>query len=721
MFATDCANVITTLTYLAGVIYYATFVSSDGTKQQCKYSYCYNSFWTTLVPVFCIAVKFRAQFYAHILEPLNISMYHFWLAGSLLLIVGLNIHLLDFYFKHKAKSLIFSPSYWIYNAPPIDEKISLSVFCTTTFGSTTGLEIIHIFLSSLSMICAGWTNHIAWPVSMLSSALALSRSFVIVLLLVRFVVIDQVVRTLMLSTFLLFALIILVGQFYLETSLRNEFQSFRKTTFSHMFLELSLDALQKNLRKPLRNILESKEKFLRIVLEVVSSKRVEFTSNLLSDFDTLNMGNLLLRELYCELDLKDNLVQAAFFNSPPFSTSPGGMKFHDSLYGLYRNNNDPFLLTEQLLGIASCFSSYRSDFPVKVFVDVDPRLTLVKTNAKIFASVIVNALARALKAIQVRLRGNEFSRGYIQEISVTAKPLALSKSSSFFDTRLMSIEVSESNGYLLSKPERSSPFWSEHDSMSEHPKDEGEGFGSRVCREVVLFASKDAVYQAGTPHCGHAFQYFNLQFTLPYQLHSCTGTAGALRRMKSPLGALFSSRPTSAHVESYEYYHHRRHLGHGDDRTARKVNSWLSVLIIEGDDSATRSNVFKDLFACCSWHYQSISSIADWDENHLLCDCVLIDLNSVCAMQTQDGCDSTGSASDIDIATLLRVLGYKMVIACALQNRNLGSQEEQDLKNITFDFCFTNNNVSRAGISDLEDKCNTFAISNLCWLATTTT
>ena len=311
MFATDCANVITTLTYLAGVIYYATFVSSDGTKQQCKYSYCYNSFWTTLVPVFCIAVKFRAQFYAHILEPLNISMYHFWLAGSLLLIVGLNIHLLDFYFKHKAKSLIFSPSYWIYNAPPIDEKISLSVFCTTTFGSTTGLEIIHIFLSSLSMICAGWTNHIAWPVSMLSSALALSRSFVIVLLLVRFVVIDQVVRTLMLSTFLLFALIILVGQFYLETSLRNEFQSFRKTTFSHMFLELSLDALQKNLRKPLRNILESKEKFLRIVLEVVSSKRVEFTSNLLSDFDTLNMGNLLLRELYCELDS----LHASFSNN----------------------------------------------------------------------------------------------------------------------------------------------------------------------------------------------------------------------------------------------------------------------------------------------------------------------------------------------------------------------------------------------------------------------
>ena len=231
---------ITTLTFLSGVIYYALFVSSGSTKQ-CKYSYCYNSFWTILVPLFFVAVKFRAQFYAHILEPLNISLYHFWLAGSLLLIVGLNIHLLDFYFKHQAKSWIFSPSYWIYNAPPMDEKISLSVFCSTTFGSTNGLEIIHIFLSSLSMICAGWTNHIAWPVSMLSSALALSRSFVIVLLLVRFVVIDQVVRTLMLSTFLLFALIILVGQFYLETSLRNEFQSFRKGSMHRAFMTRSCD------------------------------------------------------------------------------------------------------------------------------------------------------------------------------------------------------------------------------------------------------------------------------------------------------------------------------------------------------------------------------------------------------------------------------------------------------------------------------------------------
>jgi hypothetical protein len=712
VFATDCANVITTITFLSGVVFYSALVA-PAVSGVCKDSYCYNSFWTASVPLFCIVVKLRGQIYTHILTPINISLYHYWLAGSVILIVGFNTHLLDFYFKHQPHSWLWSASYWEYSMPPADKKYSLSSFCGTAFGATTGLEIIHVFFNSFSIICAGWTNHIAWPVSVLSSTMAVSRSFVIVLLLVKYVSIDIVVQTLIMSTFILFSVTIIIGQFYLEMSLRNEFQSFRKTTFSHMFLELSLDALQKNLRKPLKNILESKEKLLRIVLDVVSTKRVEFSGALLGDFDTLNMGYLLLKELYCELELKDKLVQAKFCNSQPFT--PGAQGSHESLYGLYRNSNEAFLLTERLLEISSCFSCFRSDFAVKVYVDVDPRLTLVRTNRKIFGSVIVNALARALKNIRIRLRGSETLRGYVQEISVTVRPMTPAKSSSFFDTRLMVIEVSETNGHLLSKPKPSVPFWSEHDSLSEYKKDESEGFGSQVCREAVLFASRDAVYHSETLDCGRAFQYFHLQFTLPYQLHTCSATAEALRRLKSPLGAIFSARPTAAHVQSYESYHQRRYTGHGDDRIARRSSTRLSVLIVERDDTGARNNGLKDLFASCSWHYQTISCFNEWDENCLQCDCVLVDLNSVCAMQSKEGFDSSGGANDIDIVSLLRVLGYKMVTACIEQAKQF-DQDESSLEHPPFDFTFDSNNCSRAGIKQLEDKCNTFAISNLTWL-----
>ena len=713
VFATDCANVITTIAFLLGVVAY-TLLFKPSASGVCRDSYCYNSVWTASVPLFCIIIRLRGQIYNYILIPLGCSFYVYWLAFSILVIVGFNIHLLDFYFRHDEKAWLGSSDYWIHEMPSLKNgKLSLSEFCVTPFGNTSGLEIVHVLLSSFGVICAGWTNHIVWPVSIFSSAMALARSFFIIMIISSYVAIDEVVLYTILATYSLFSVTTIIGQFYLEYSLRKEFQSFRKTSFSHMFLELSLDALHKNLRKPLTNILESKEKFLKIVLKIVSSKRIEFSNSLLADFDTLNMGNLLLKELYFELDLKNNLLEAIFYNSKPYSVNKSD--FHESLDSLYRNNNEAFLLTEELLGIASCFSCFRSDFTVKVYVDVDPSLTLVRTNAKIFTCVIINALSRAFKNIWLRLRSIERLRSYVQEISVVVRPLKLSKSSSFFDTRLMNIEVSESSGYLLSKPKSSVPFWSENDNISTYPTDENEGFGSQVCREVILFSSAESIYQSEISKCDESFQYSYLQFTLPYQMHTCTGTAESLRRLKAPPGALFTARPTAMYVDSYESFHHRKQSTNNEaGQSTRPIGTRMSVLIVESADLSFRNNALKDLFPD-SWHYQSISSFDDWDDSCLQYDCVLIDLNSVTIMQNTEGSQSSSNANDIHAVTLLRVLGYKMVIAC-IDKKGLSAMHlGKDHKQTQFDFCLTASNFSRSGLRQLEEKCNKFAISNLCW------
>lgn len=711
VFATDCANVITTVSFLLGVTFYTILFNPVATGI-CKDSYCYNSIWTVSVPLFCLVVKLRGEIYNYILVPLGCSLYVYWLAGSILIIIAFNIHLLDFYFRHHENSWIGSQNYWIYEFPSIkDGKFTLSEFCSTPFGATSGLEIVHVLLSSFGIICAGWTNHIVWPLSIVSSAMAIVRSFIIIVLINSYVSVDEVVQYVVFATYTLFAITTIVAQFYLEYSLRKEFQSFRKTAFSHMFLELSLDALHKNLKKPLTNILESKEKFLKIVLKIISSKRIEFSNSLLADFDTLNMGYLLLKELYFELDLKDNLVQATFYNSKPYSVN--GNDFHESLYSLYHNDNEPFLLTEKLLGIASCFSCFRSDFTVKVYVDVHPSLTLIRTNAKIFTCVIINALSKAFKNIWLRLRSSDKLRNYLQEISVVVRPLKLLKSTSFFDTKLMNIEVSESSGYLLSKPKSSVPFWSKNENISEYPVDDNEGFGSRVCREVILFSSKESVYQSESSKSNDNFQYSYLQFTLPYQMHTCTGTAESLRKMKTPPGALFTARPTATYVDSYESFHERKHPINSDADN-KKVGIRMSILIIESADLSFRNNGLKDLFSN-AWHYQSISSFDEWDESCLQYDCVLIDLNSISIMQNTDGSQSNGNANDIDVVTLLRVLGYKMVIACIDKKGFSAMHPDKDQKHTPFDFCFTALNFSRIGIRQLEEKCNKFAISNLCW------
>jgi hypothetical protein len=78
---------------------------------------------------------------------------------------------------------------------------------------------------------------------------------------------------------------------------------------------------------------------------------------------------------------------------------------------------------------------------LQVYVDIDPKLILVKCNKKIFTSVIVNSLVKAMKNIWIRLRSNENLKSFIQEISIIITPLNGVTIERFFDIRLMNIEV----------------------------------------------------------------------------------------------------------------------------------------------------------------------------------------------------------------------------------------------------------------------------------------
>ena len=220
-------------------------------------------------------------------------------------------------------------------------------------------------MSSFSIICAGWMFHIMWPLSIISTSIALTRRYnthitdshitdihitynhvtdtlcshpyhLVILPLIRiltsfsltalspspsyailyqinaYVIMDPAVADIIIICYVLFALTNYIGQFYLEITLRNEFQSFRKTTFSHLFLELSLDAVQKNLRKPLQSILLAKHRFLRMVENVAVTQRIGFTPSLLGEFDTLNIGNHIL-------PLSFHSVFPCLFISLPFS------------------------------------------------------------------------------------------------------------------------------------------------------------------------------------------------------------------------------------------------------------------------------------------------------------------------------------------------------------------------------------------------------------------
>lgn len=150
----------------------------------------------------------------------------------------------------------------------------------------------------------------------------------------------------------------------------------------------------------------------------------------------------------------------------------------------------------------------------------------------------MNSLVKAMKNIWIRLRSNDNLKSYIQEISIIIKPLIGGSVERFFDIRLMNVEVSESNGFLVSKNTNLEPFWLTHGNLSDYPRDKNEGFGSQICREMILFASKQAIYRSETPECGSSFYYSYQQFTLPYQLHTSSSSVETMVKSKCPSGLL---------------------------------------------------------------------------------------------------------------------------------------------------------------------------------------
>ena len=461
-----------------------------------------------------------------------------------------------------------------------------------------------MLFSSFGIICAGWLFHIMWPISIISTIIALTRSYAIIYNVLQYVEMDDVVSDVIIIAFVMFAIVNIVGQFYLEITLRNEFQSFRKTTFSHTFLALSLDTMQRNLRTPFEKIQDSKQVFMRSLQDVALKQRLAFRSSLLGDLDTLHMGHLMLRGLAYELEMGDKI----FSGDERFDKKDSGV----------------VLLIEEVMHIAAGFRHLRSDVGVKVYVTVDPSLALVRMDTKLLTSALMNALSKTHKAIWRRTRGNGYLRSYVPEISILVTPHGDSRPKGFMDTRLFVVEVRESNGYLVpatglkpSAPAAPTPSSLAPSLLPEDGEVEFEGFGMQVCREIVLKAAPAAFFESSPAlACGDFFTFSRQRFTLPYQFVPSSLTAAAfLKAMRFP-GAILAQRSVTKQLESYENFHRQASLrikADGAQRTAPEpqkaaASAALSVLIIE-PGKALNTKGLRLLFRKGGWKVMHIGGV----------------------------------------------------------------------------------------------------------------
>ena len=188
----------------------------------------------------------------------------------------------------------------------------------------------------------------------------------------------------------------------------------------------------------------------------------------------------------------------------------------------------------------------------------------------------------------------------------------------------------------------------------------------------------------------------------------------------------FVTSPVTSPITAYENFH--RQLAwrvtriHDDTRlltteeqrnkTSLSAASKLSILIIESDtdqhhqppphhSSTTGTTTaapvnnnkgLKTLFKKNSWHVRTCRSLGDWDEKYLSCHCVLIDMQTIPFMQSRDGIGPSGSVNDLSVVSLLRVLGYKMIIA-QIEKTNKSNGSEVTLQR-----------ASSLGIATLEES-----------------
>ena len=616
--ATSHATSTMSANFMFGVIAFYFLVTqkmSTDDDRVCNQSYCYNSPWSYAVPLFCVVIVLRDRIYRRVIEPSGICLYVFWFVGSLLMISAFNTHLLDFYYYHSKGTYVWSPHYWQKNLPTKDDddyvngntvtikKLTFIEFCTTSFGSSIGMEVLHVLFSSFGIICAGWLFHIMWPLSIISTFIALIRSFFIIYNVFQYVEMDDVVGDVIFLTFAMFAIMNIVGQFYLEITLRNEFQSFRKTTFSHTFLALSLDSMQRNLHTPFENIQESKRRFMRILQDIALSQRVAFRSSCLGDLDTLHMGHLMLRGLAYELEIGDKIMT-------------GDERF-------YKRDTSVVLLVEEVMHIAAGFRYLRSDSGVKVYVTVDPSLALVRMNTQLLTSALMNALSKTHKAIWRRTRANGYLRSYVPEISIEVTPHGDGRPKGFMDTRLFVIEVRESNGFLVpatglkpSAPAAPTPSSLAPSLLPEDGDFEFEGFGMQVCRDIVLKAAPAAFFESSPAQaCGDFFTFSRQRFTLPYQFVPSSLTAAAfLKAMRFP-GAILARRSVTKYLEAYENFHRQASLRMKVDEAQRAAPepqkaaaAALSVLIIEPGKALNTKNL-RLLFRKSGWKVTHIGGV----------------------------------------------------------------------------------------------------------------
>ena len=315
---------------------------------------------------------------------------------------------------------------------------------------------------------------------------------------------------------------------------------------------------------------------------------------------------------------------------------------------------------------------------MKVYVQVDPMLHLIKADKKMIWTLVVNTMSLACRNITQRLSEIPSARDHVQEVLLRAVPIK--SSGSFLDMKYMSIEVLDSGSRSLVQG-RGGVL----------------GYGHLICRRLVEKHSG----QYTVTVLNHFKYATKIRFTIPYKCHPL-GSTLCPTSLPSRSGLRHAHRSTEDLMKAYrcilseaEREKERLYDGEEESESDNHSSSYSppksihiekrKILLIDGEAASRQFNM--NVLERNGWVCHTISDITlihTFTNLHEL-DCILISFNSSTAYGTIEkniGNNNTLAKAKVfpgqnfgdtisSFALALKATGYDMAICLLVDNKNI--------------------------------------------------
>ena len=442
--------------------------------------------------------------------------------------------------------------------------------------------------------------------------------------------------------------LVVVSLMHFEWMNRTNFQLLRKTIYTNDFIVECYRLCHHDVVNPLKTITKYHKELLSLLLEDILSKRVTLNLSMKRSIDSMNIQFLLLELLLLDshksfLGSSNSRTQTHNKIVPSTCESSYTTEHKDNYFvDEYSNEamgiendledmNENVYLKSEVQQLSEALSAYynQDNFYIKIYIEVDETLSIIRANKKLIRVLIAVAILNSIEIIQQNNYQSKSSAESFNEIVITVTPRSSNNSLPFTSRKWMNVTVRCTGPAADSKSSSS---------------EKSTNFVQYKCNEIMdlirkLYTSETTLEKSVDQK--HRNSIFNLE--LPYKLQNDHNEMLSIcnRKVKSKLKII----ENSSLFERYEQWRQSKQV-------STKTKTY-SVLIIQYIPDADNTLLMK-LLQGAGWDVELVSSIrvVEFNPGYLNCDCIIID-HSRCANSKKL------SQSQFDEVEIIKFFGYK--------------------------------------------------------------